>query len=150
MEGSRGNAFWDCSSALMTCSCNERHSQPENSKIYLNDRRTILSKWSETRSHHFLISFLNARFCRPSFTCCASGEGADAGVYLSNPRVICNFGTLSSKISSIGDKAIGISVEWVEKWRMMLNLDQGNVERGPDGGLVCSQRDGVKTHIEGE
>ena len=72
------------------------------------------------------------------------------GVGLSRPRVICNRGIRSSKISSIGESAREISVEDTEKCHTILNRDQGNALQALGPGVVCSQSVGVIVHIDGE
>ena len=47
------------------------------------------------------------------------------------------------------DKAKETSPEAVEKWRIMLNLEEGR-ESAPAGDVVCSHRVGVNLHRAGE
>ena len=74
-----------------------------------------------------------------------NGEAA-----LSTPLIICKRGLRISKTSSMGDKEKEMSAEDVVKWRMILNLEDGKVNQGVDGGVVCSQRGGVNVQTAGE
>ena len=78
----------------------------------------MVSRWSETPSHHFRISLLSAFFCSevlpkslPSLPPALLGGVAT----LSAPFVICKRGTLTSNMSSIVDRANVMSAEATEK-----------------------------------
>lgn len=98
---------------------------------------TILSIWSATPSHHFLISLLKIFFF--STVVSASGFGPDlvgGGLGFSVPRVICNRGTLNSNISSMRDNEKDICPNDVEKWRTILNREGEREVEIPGDGVV--------------
>jgi hypothetical protein len=64
--------------------------------------------------------------------------------------MICKRGIRNSKTSSTGDNEKEMSAEAVVKWRTILYLEEGKDGQGAAGGVVCSQRGGVKVHIKGE
>jgi hypothetical protein len=113
-------------------------------------KRTILSKWSETPSHHILICLRKASFSLDGSSSAsgASSMFAKGEAALSTPLMICKRGGHSSKTSSIGDNKKEISAE--AEWRTILNLKEGKDAQGGGGGVVCSQRGGVDAHIKGE
>ena len=65
-------------------------------------------------------------------------------------RVSCKRGTRNSKISSMVERENETVPKAVEKCRMMLKRDCGRSDHEPGGGVVCSQRAGVRVHIMGE
>lgn len=72
------------------------------------------------------------------------------GENFSVPRLICNRGTLNSKMSSMLDRERDICPRGVEKWRIMLNLDEGREFEVPDDGVVWLHKGGVRMCINGE
>ena len=64
-------------------------------------------------------------------------------------RVSCKRGTRNSKISSMVERENETVPKAVEKCRMMLKRDCGRSDHEPGGGVVCSQRAGVRVHIMG-
>lgn len=115
------------------------------------EKLTILSIWSATPSHHFLISLRNSFFGLASSSDPSLFPRSVSGMLaLSVSRTIWSRGTFNSKISLIVDRANDTSTDAVEKCLTIFSLEAERSGEFSLDGVVWSQRKGLKVEIVDE